>query len=299
MSSEDPALSEHETTEETSPPEPTILSSRERRILGVLLEKAFTTPSNYPLTVNALVTGCNQKSNRNPLSDYDDDDIEPTLEQMEEKGFTKTIYPQSGYTLRYRHCMRQKYDFSEAQLAIMTELLLRGRQTQGELRQRASRMVPISSLNELRNELKGLIEKGDVQASDSLEKRGVEVDHTWYLATENKSFGNSHPGANSTRSQHVATPAQPTTSQTESPAASESVRTSSAQVSSSTSLPNPINDQIPSHLEDIQHELATLKAQKEQLQLTNQELREELRELREDLDTVRRMVEDLRRDLGC
>ena len=162
------------------------LTAAQRRVLGVLLEKAFTTPEYYPLTLKAVITGCNQKSNRSPLVNYDEDRAEDTLDELRQLGLAAVIEPATGRSLRYRHYMRKAFSFSEPQLAILTELLLRGQQTLGELRARASRMVSIDGLATLREELNGLIAEGYVRASGSLERRGIEVDHGFYPASENR-----------------------------------------------------------------------------------------------------------------
>ncbi len=169
------------------------LTAAQRRVLGVLLEKAFTTPEYYPLTLKAVLTGCNQKSNRAPTVNYDEDRAEDTIDELRGLGLAAVIQPASGRSLRYRHYMRNAFSFSEPQLAILTELLLRGRQTLGELRGRASRMVPIDDLATLRQELSGLIAEGYAQASGSLDRRGVEVDHGFYPASENSGFNAPPP----------------------------------------------------------------------------------------------------------
>ena len=169
-------------------PEVRELSSRQRRVLGVLMEKGLTTPEYYPMTMKAVIAGCNQKSNRSPITSYDEDAVEETLDQLRELGLGAVILPDSGRTERYRHYVRKRYSFSEPQIAILTELLLRGRQTMGELRGRASRMVPIEDLTALRAELNELIEQGYAQATDALERRGVEVDHCFYKASENRTM---------------------------------------------------------------------------------------------------------------
>ena len=160
------------------------LSKAQRRLLGVLVEKAFTTPDQYPLTLKAATSGANQKSNRDPVANYSENAVWDALDQLRELGLVAVVHPESGRTERFRHYMRKRFPFSEPQLAIMTELMLRGRQQLGELRSRASRMVSIESLDELRRELTGLQELGYVQASGSLERRGIEVDHTLYTNDE-------------------------------------------------------------------------------------------------------------------
>ncbi len=161
------------------------LSRKQRRVLGVLLEKAFTVPDQYPMTLKGITTGCNQKNNRDPVSNYTEDDVIDTLNQLQQMGFVGCLHTESGRTERYRHYMRRVTKLTEPQLAIMTELLLRGRQQLGELRTRASRMVAIETQESLRQELQRLQEQELVQANGQLERRGIEVDHRLYPAGEN------------------------------------------------------------------------------------------------------------------
>jgi uncharacterized protein YceH (UPF0502 family) len=161
------------------------MSRKQRRVLGVLLEKAFTVPDQYPMTLKAVTTGCNQKNNRDPVSNYSEDDVADTLSQLQEMGFVGCLHTEGGRTERYRHYMRHKTKLTEPQLAIMTELLLRGRQQLGELRTRASRMVQIDSQDVLRQALQGLLDLNVVQTNGQLERRGIEVDHSLYPSGEN------------------------------------------------------------------------------------------------------------------
>ncbi|MEX0718202.1 MAG: DUF480 domain-containing protein [Planctomycetaceae bacterium] len=173
---------------EPSLPPVTELSPVERRVLGVLVEKALTTPEYYPLTAKALVAGCNQKSNRDPVANYEEDAVLEAVESLRKLGLATEVHTSSGRTARYRHFLRQRFTVTEPQVAILTELLLRGRQTLGELRSRAARMVPIDGLDALRDELRGLIDARLVQANGPLERRGVEVDHLLYKAREGKTL---------------------------------------------------------------------------------------------------------------
>ena len=118
------------------------LAPRERRVLGVLVEKAKTTPEYYPLSVAAIVTGCNQKSNRDPVTNYDQDDVEDTLHSLRKKGAVILIEG-GGRVARWKHTLYDWMKVSKVELAVMAELLLRGPQTEGELRARASRMEPL------------------------------------------------------------------------------------------------------------------------------------------------------------
>jgi uncharacterized protein len=174
-----------EALEENAPPI-TELSKGQRRVLGTLLEKAYTTPEGYPLTLKSLTAGCNQKSNRHPMTDYSEDDVLEIIDQLRELGLVAVVHTESGRTERYRHYMRKRFTLTEPQLAVLTELLLRGRQSIGDLRARASRMVAIESLDDLREALRGLLTQKYLQASGSLDRRGVEVDHNFYQPAENK-----------------------------------------------------------------------------------------------------------------
>ncbi len=164
------------------------LDETQRRVLGVLLEKAFTTPEYYPMTLKGLTAGCNQKNNRDPVLELSEDDADEAVSALEKLGLTERIFPESGRTERIRHWARKKFTLSEPQLAIMTELWLRGRQSLGDLRVRASRMEPIPDLDKLRTELKGLLSLGLIRANGPLESRGVEIDHCCYQPAERRSL---------------------------------------------------------------------------------------------------------------
>ncbi len=167
-------------------PGPKQLARGPRRVLGVLLEKAFTTPDVYPLTVKSCTSGCNQKNNRDPVTNYSEEQVRDILDELREAGVAAVVHTDGARAERFRHYMRKRYPFSEVQLAILTELLLRGRQQPGELRTRASRMVPIDSQEILKAALMELQALGYVQANGPLDRRGVEVDHTFYLDGENQ-----------------------------------------------------------------------------------------------------------------
>ncbi len=136
------------------------LDSVERRVLGVLIEKAKTTPEAYPLSLNAIVTGCNQKNNRDPLMTVDEDQVGRALETLRASGAVAEIYG-SGRVPRYRHYAYEWFgDLQKEDLAILAELLLRGEQSEGDLRGRASRMDPIPDLQILRTRLDALAARG-------------------------------------------------------------------------------------------------------------------------------------------
>ena len=189
------------------------LSKLQRRVVGVLMEKAFTTPEQYPLTLKSTVTGCNQKSNRDPVGNYSEGQVQDALDQMRDSLLVAEVFTDGGRAPRYRHYLRHKFDFTEAQFAIIAELLLRGRQQPGELRTRASRMVRIDSQEQLRQELTSLQEKGYLQSNGPLDRRGVEVDHTFYSPSERMDIGDAPIAAASSAENAGDEPSRPTTSQ--------------------------------------------------------------------------------------
>ncbi|MBL9084217.1 MAG: DUF480 domain-containing protein, partial [Planctomycetales bacterium] len=137
----------------------TAVPAIERRILGVLVEKAKTVPESYPMTLNGIVTGCNQKNNRYPLMQLEPDKLDDPLERLRNLGAIALVQG-SGRVEKYRHYLSDWLGVDKFELAVMTELLLRGAQTEGELRQRASRMEAIADLPQLRTILKNLEQRG-------------------------------------------------------------------------------------------------------------------------------------------
>src|SRR4029077_14108189 len=118
------------------------LERNERRVAGVLAEKAKTTPDNYPLTLNSLINGCNQKSNRFPQMQLDESQVSDALDGLRRAGAIALVQGDSRVE-KYRHLLYDWLGVDKAELAVMTELLLRGAQTLGELRSRAARMEPM------------------------------------------------------------------------------------------------------------------------------------------------------------
>lgn len=154
----------------------------QRRVTGVLVEKAKTTPENYPLSLNAITTGSNQKSNRSPQMDLDPSDVELALEELREMGAVVEIQG-DGRVPKYKHCLYEWLGVDKVEMAVMAELMLRGEQTVGELRGRAGRMEPIADLAALKPVLQSLIQKKLV-ISLTPEGRGQVVTHGLYQPNE-------------------------------------------------------------------------------------------------------------------
>jgi uncharacterized protein YceH (UPF0502 family) len=149
-----------------------------------MVEKAKTTPENYPMTLAAIVTACNQKTNRDPITNYDSDDVEDTLHSLRKKG-AAILVEGGGRVARWKHTLYDWLKVSKVELAVLAELLLRGPQTEGDLRARASRMEPLPDLPALQALLEALAPRGLVQyLSPPGQKRGVFVAHGLYPPEE-------------------------------------------------------------------------------------------------------------------
>lgn len=141
------------------------LNALEARVIGCLIEKAITTPDQYPLSLNALVNACNQKSNRDPVLDLNENTVQQIIDGLTRKHL---VIEKSGFGSRvpkyqHRFCNTGfgSYEFSPQQTAILCELLLRGPQTPGELRTRASRMTPIEEVGQVESALNELLQRDD------------------------------------------------------------------------------------------------------------------------------------------
>ncbi|HUT56947.1 MAG TPA: YceH family protein [Phycisphaerae bacterium] len=134
------------------------LTPDECRVLGVLVEKAHTTASQYPMSLNALVTGCNQKSNRCPVVRFDEDRVVRVLESLRDKRLVTFADTLASRVMKYKHNSRETLQIGTKELVILTELMLRGPQTAGEIRSRAARMHPLGALEEVRNTLQDMME---------------------------------------------------------------------------------------------------------------------------------------------
>jgi uncharacterized protein YceH (UPF0502 family) len=248
------------------------ISAIERRVLGVLVEKAKTTPENYPLSLNALRSGCNQKNNRSPMMQLEEDQIDEALEQLRKIGAVAQI--QGGARIdRYRHLAYDWLGVEKVELAVMAELLLRGTQTVGELRGRAARMEPIKDLAELQPTLDSLHAKGLVLYLTPPGRGGI-VTHALYLDQEmekvrREAGATAATGeANSTTSEYQRTISLP---------AASTIRAQAADQSA-----------LAGDLHRLQDELTELKQQ--------------LLDIRAEFDTtaqdLRRQIDDLNRQLG-
>ena len=151
----------------------------EQRVLGSLIEKGLTTPEYYPLTLNALRTACNQKSNRDPVVEYDDVQVAEALTRLRHKGLVESVYTDGGRAERIRHLFSDAFALTASQTAVLSELLLRGPQTAGELNSRASRMSRFGSATEVAKVLESLAEGRVPVLVEHLERRPGQKDRRW------------------------------------------------------------------------------------------------------------------------
>ena len=139
--------------------EPIKLSAAEARVLGALIEKEITTPDYYPLTLNALINACNQRSNREPVMDIDEDDARQALHGLENKQLAGRARSADGRVTKYEHWLGEAFNFSRAETALICVLLLRGPQTPGELRGRTERMHRFEEISDVLAGLQKLTER--------------------------------------------------------------------------------------------------------------------------------------------
>jgi hypothetical protein len=133
-----------------------VTDSAELRVLGSLIEKQRTTPDAYPLSLNALRLACNQSTNREPVVDYDGPTIRAALERLSRKGWVRLASGAGSRAVKYRHLFAEALAVSDAEIALLAVLMLRGPQTLGELKQRSERLFGFASLDDVAETLDGL-----------------------------------------------------------------------------------------------------------------------------------------------
>jgi uncharacterized protein YceH (UPF0502 family) len=136
-----------------------ILSDVEVRVLGSLVEKDITTPDYYPLSLNALVNACNQKNNREPVMNLDDESVHQALSMLQEKRLAGPASGADSRVTKYEHRLQEVFNFTRGETAIFCVLLLRGPQTPGELRGRTDRMHHFETLDDVQSTLQRLIQR--------------------------------------------------------------------------------------------------------------------------------------------
>ena len=269
----------------SAPPAWRPISATDRRVLGVLAEKAKTTPDVYPMTINAIVTGSNQKNNRAPVTRLEEADVSDALDRLRQLGAVKLVMG-SGRAEKFRHALYEWLGVDKFELAVMTELLLRGPQTEGELRGRAARMEPIADLAALRPILTSLKTKGLVIPLSS-EGRGHVVSHALFEPREMDRVRRDHAamlagveeaadhreGAAITSAAHASAAAPPST-------------TAAVAAAHGSAPPAPRQDELGAlrrEIDSLRGELRTLRDEFERLDDNFELSRKELDRLRQAL----------------
>ena len=136
-----------------------ILNAAEARVLGALVEKDITTPDYYPLSLNALINACNQKNNREPVTNFDEETVRLALRNLSEKRLAGSASGADSRVTKYEHRLQEVFNFTRPETAILCVLLLRGPQTPGELRGRTERMHRFEDLDEVLSGLQQLMRR--------------------------------------------------------------------------------------------------------------------------------------------
>ncbi len=133
----------------------------EARILGALVEKQLTTPEYYPMTLNALVNACNQKSSRDPVVSYTETTVTEALDNLRDRNLVYVFYGSTSRVPKYKHMLPSVYELDPKETALIDIMMLRGPQTLGELRTRTERLYDFQNLGEVQESLDGLMRRDD------------------------------------------------------------------------------------------------------------------------------------------
>lgn len=234
------------------------LEADEARVLGVLIEKEACTPDQYPLSLNALTSGCNQKSNRDPVMNLGESTVYSCLERLRMQQLAGAVHPLGSRVERFRHNAGETLGASPRELAVLAELLMRGSQARGELRQRAHRMQPMQSLEELEAVLSTLKQKGlVVESAPAPGSRANQIDERLSRSKASSPSVASPSSAGKTSSAPGdLSSAQPTAS-----AASSVSRSASERGPASDSSRGAPGGGLESRVEELEREVRRLSQQ--------------------------------------
>lgn len=171
-----------------------ILNEVEARVLGALVEKEITTPDYCPLSLNALVNACNQKSNRHPVMNLDEDAVRDAIESLNEKKLAGAISKSDSRVIKYEHRLQEAFNFSRPEVAVLCVLLLRGPQTPGELRGRTERLHHFNDLDEVHSALERLMKREPPLAKVLPRQPGTKEARYAHLLSGDIEAGQPGPG---------------------------------------------------------------------------------------------------------
>jgi len=269
------------TDDQTTSPQPSEAEPRwkpigaiDRRVAGVLAEKAKTTPDGYPMSLNAICNASNQKSNRSPVMNLDTDTVEESLDRLRQLGAVGMI---EGYgrVTKYRHYLYEWLGVDKVELAVMAELLLRGTQTEGALRGRAARMEPIADLAALRPVLASLKSKGLVIPLTP-EGRGHVVSHALFQPRELENVKAQYGQGAAPASATGGTPAQAMP-------AGEPFPEPATAIAQAVGIESEVVEALRREMAELRSQLAELRSEHEELFERCRQADDELQRLREAL----------------
>lgn len=232
------------------------LSPIEARIIGVLLEKERTTPDYYPMTINALTNACNQKNCRLPVTAFHADEVTASVQALEERGLVANwVAGQRTPKYKHRFCNTEfsELKFSDEELAIVCELLLRGAQTAQELKSRASRISPITDANQAEQVLRSLEARSLVTNVGRI--HGKRDTHYIHNFSENSSLDHASIAAQTTQPENVSVLAQATLTEKQNPSLNPSPETNS----------NSNTKNHPSRIDQLEDKVKTLEKEVDEL----------------------------------
>ena len=227
------------------------LTEPEQRVLGCLIEKRWTTPDQYPLSLNSLRLACNQLTNRDPVTDYDEGTVREAAQRLSRYGLARLASGHSSRAVKYRHLAEEALGLGREELALLAVLLLRGPQTPGELKARSERMATLSSLEEVDAVLENLSERGYARRLDR--RPGQKEDRYEHLMGADTAGAGTQPRAATQPAALVTRPA------------------AAAQASALEPPPAPPpgapDDSVLARLEALEAEVAALREELSALQL--------------------------------
>jgi uncharacterized protein len=169
---------------------PILITAAEARVLGSLIEKEISTPEYYPLSLNALVNACNQKNNREPVMRLEENEVRDALRALEDQQLAGPAHGAEGRVTKYEHHLQEVFNFTRGETAVLCELLLRGAQTPGELRNRAERLFHFEELADVTSVLQRLMQREPALVAVLPRQAGArEVRYTQLLSEEPASAG--------------------------------------------------------------------------------------------------------------
>jgi uncharacterized protein len=218
------------------------LTPPEQRVLGCLIEKRWTTPDQYPLSLNALRLACNQSTNRDPVTNYDESTVRDAAQRLSLYGLARLASGHGSRATKYRHLAEEALGLGREELAVLSVLLLRGPQTPGELKGRTERMAPLASLADVERILQTLTEREYVRRIDR--RPGQKEDR----------FEQLLGGGADRRSEAELAPPAP-----------DPMRTAPPAVEAARAMPASSNGELAERVAALESEVATLRSELDEL----------------------------------